>query len=469
MTESPVGWLPPPLVSVVVLTYEPEEAMLMRCLDSVLASTHQPLEVVLVDNGSGNGVAATLAATRPEIRFRALERNLGFAEGINRGVEMSRGALCLLLNPDTEVEPDTVRRLVAAAAQRPGAVAFAPKMLLASDREIIDSVGIILAPSGAAAQRGLGQVDVGQLDREGPIFGVCFGAALIRREAFAPERVGLLEGRFFMFYEDVEWCLRAGIRGESFWAVPEARVYHVHSASTRDRPPGFKFRLIHRNLMLTAGTHLEGRHALRVWLRRTAWLGRNALSGRHPGASLRAAAEAWLAIPTLVAARRAQQRRRVRPDTALFRFSAGEVTHFDADTYQPVFTWAAVVDVLRRLALTSGEARWERAYQYAAAVAQTPLQFQPSTTLEALRRIADPLPPPLVRLVSGIPAFEGTAVAPASTTAAVPDALDGGPTAAVDHPGQAGAGPWTSAPRPEPGDASGRGGVRHGTGAPPGR
>ncbi len=467
MTEGPVGWRPPPLVSVIVLTYEPEEAMLMRCLDSVLASTHQPLEVVLVDNGSSNGVAALLAATRPEIRFRALDRNLGFAEGINRGVEMSRGALCLLLNPDTEIEPDTVRRLVAAAARRPGAVAFAPKMLLAGDREIIDSIGIIMGPTGAAAQRGLGQVDLGQLDREGPVFGVCFGAALVRREAFAPERVGPLEARFFMFYEDVEWSLRAGIRGETFWAVPEARVYHVHSASTRQRPPGFKFRLIQRNLMLTAGTHLEARRALRIWLRRTAWLGRNALRGRHPGASLRAAAEAWLAIPTLMAARRAQQRRRVRTDEALFRFAVGERTHFDADTYQPTFTWGAVVDALRWLALTTGEARWERAHQYAETVAQTTMQFQPALALAGLRRIADPLPPALVRLVSGIPAFAGAEIVPLSPPAVAPEAPGAGPPPAPS--GGGGSEPGPEATRSASGDAEGQAVAAPGAGAPPAR
>ncbi len=412
-----------PRVSAVVLTYEPEAPVLARCLEGLAASTHRPLEVVLIDNGSRQRVAEAQArawadgaegpgvepGTRGGIplRFVPLPTNCGFAEGINRGVEAATGELCLVLNPDTAIEPDAIGQLVDAARRHPEAIGFAPKIVFMHDPQLIDSVGLVFHDNGGAAQRGLGLYDIGQYDREEPVSGVCFAAALIRREAFTGDRVGWLDPRYFMFYEDVDWSLRAFQRGESFWTVPAARVYHVHSATTRHRPDAFKYRLIQRNLLLTVFKNYERQRVRPVLAQRAAYLLRNALQGRNRTASLQVLLEAGPGFVREWGARREQQRRRRRSDGEVFSYNLGERTHFDASIYAPVHTWETLRDMVRRLYVVSSEPRWERAHTYVEVAGATAARHDPQLLRTRLDAIAGPLPPALLRFfdeMGGAPA-----------------------------------------------------------------
>ncbi|MHB1499923.1 MAG: glycosyltransferase family 2 protein [Candidatus Dormibacteria bacterium] len=351
------------LVSVVVVTYEPDAGLLRECLQSVVASDYRPLELVVVDNGSHRpGVREEvegLLAEHPEVplTFSDQMRNTGYAAATNVGFELGHGELVLLLNPDARLEPDAIRVLADAAASRPEAAGFAPKILLANPGVVIDSVGIAIHPGSEGSQRGLGQADCGQYDVEEQVAGLCFAAALIRRQAWT--RVGPLDVRYFMFYEDVDWSLRAQVTGESFWTVPSARVFHFHSASTRHLGSGFKTRLIQRNLIWTAVKNLETRAAVRVLLRRSAANVRRVVRLRSPSASTRALIDAWVGLPGMVRSRREIQNRRRRRDGE-FLGGRGEATFFDADRYQPEASVAALLAVLSRLYAVAPEPALER-------------------------------------------------------------------------------------------------------------
>jgi len=357
---------PEPLVSVVVVTYEPDPTLLEECISSVLASDHHPLELVVVDNGSRRRpvremVEATMSAGGEpgcELVFLAESTNLGYAPATNLGVAAGHGELVLLLNPDARLEPDAIGFLVEASRRRPQAAGFAPKILLANPGLVIDSVGLAIHLGGEGSQRGLGQVDAGQYDLEEKVAGVCFATAMIRRELWAAARVGPLDDRYFMFYEDVDWSMRAQVVGETFWTVPQARVFHFHSASTRHLGGGFKTRLIQRNLIWTAVKNLEARTATRILLRRTAANLRRAVRLRDVTASLRATWEAWAGLPGMLASRRLVQGRRRRAD-AEFLGGVGETTYFDAGSYSPEISVAALTAVLSRLYAVAPEPRLE--------------------------------------------------------------------------------------------------------------
>jgi hypothetical protein len=349
-----------------VVTYEPDPVLLEECVSSVLASDHHSLELVVVDNGSRRRqvrelVEATMAAGGErgcELVFLAESTNLGYAPATNLGVAASHGELLLLLNPDARMEPDAISMLVEASRRRPQAAGFAPKILLANPGLVIDSVGLAIHPGGEGSQRGLGQVDAGQYDLEEEVAGVCFATAMIRRELWSAARVGPLDDRYFMFYEDVDWSMRAKVVGETFWTVPQARVFHFHSASTRHLGGGFKTRLIQRNLIWTAVKNLEARTATRVLLRRTVANLRRAVRLRDVTASLRATWEAWVGLPGMLASRRLVQSRRRLADAA-FLGGVGETTYFDAGSYSPEISVAALTAVLRRLYAVAPEPRLE--------------------------------------------------------------------------------------------------------------
>ena len=351
------------MVSVLVVTYEPDPELLRDCVQSVVASDYRPLELVVVDNGSRRAgvreqVEGLLGANQEvSLVFSAQAANLGYAAATNVGVGLGRGELVLLLNPDARLDPDAVRLLVEAAETRPDAAGFAPKILLANPGLVIDSVGMAIHPGGEGSQRGLGQADAGQYDLQEEVAGLCFAAALVRRQAWA--RVGPLDIRYFMFYEDVDWSLRAQVLGETFWTVPGARVHHFHSASTRHLGGGFKARLIQRNLIWTAVKNLETRAATRVLLRRTAANLRRILRLRHAAASSRALVEAWVGLPGMLTSRRQLQSRRRRRDGE-FLGGRGEATFFDAERYLPETSVAALVAVLSRLYAVAPEPALER-------------------------------------------------------------------------------------------------------------
>ncbi len=417
-----------PLVTAIVLTYEPAPEDLAACLDSLRSSHYPAIEVLVLDNGSSNGVAEHLVAQRPGIRFIQIGHNAGFSAGINRGVREAKGDFVFLINPDAQVEPETIELLVDAARRHPTAIGFAPKMVFAQDPELIDAIGTAIDPMGAAFNRGIGQPDVGQYDLEEPVMGCCFGAAFLRRDAFAPTRVGPLDEAYFMYYEDVDWCFRATIQGEDFWSVPQARVQHIHSATTRSQAYGFKYRLIQRNLLYTVFKNFEKRRMVKIFAARSRWHLANALRGPYRKESFLVLWEGWTGVFRYWRARTLQQKRRTRADVDVFKLGYGDLAFFNAADYRPIHTWDTLITILKRLYAVTGEARWGRALAYLEAALTTSLRFRPSEVEGHLCALVGPLPKPFARLFRGIAQQPGM-LAP---NAAVPAASDSDPVGRAD-------------------------------------
>lgn len=345
----------------IVVTYETPLDMLSNCLRSVTQSDYRPLQLIVIDNSISSRVAefisawkSGLAGPEPEVVFVAQSRNPGYAAATNRGVAASSGELLLLLNPDAVLQPDALARLVRAAAGHPDTIGFAPKIKLASHEFVIDSVGIDLHLRGQAAQRGVGEPDIGQYDAEEKVAGLCFAGALIRRSAFTPEVVGPLDERYFMFYEDVDWSMRASMYGYKFRSVPSAEIIHVHSASTRDMHQNFKVRLVQRNWMWTAAKNLERRRVVRVFLGLTLRTLLRGVRTRHFWTSVRATVEAWAALPEVAQSRRVVQRTRTRADADVLSEPAKDAS-FNVATYEPIPSVRTLVNVVSRLYATAPE------------------------------------------------------------------------------------------------------------------
>lgn len=377
-----VGAMPPD-VSVIVLRYNGGVERLRACVGSVvteaqrLAGSDVRVEVLVVDNASVEDPQAAdrvAAEHAPLVRSVRMDRNHGFAGGVNRGVALTAGSMVLLLNDDAVLMPGALGEAVRVLRAAPDdVVAVALKMLLASDPFVLDGVGIAVNERGEAFNRGLGQPDVGQYDASEDCLGPCFGAALIRRSAFGPDVVGPLNESFFLYYEDVEWSWRASLAGWRTVTAPLAVVRHDMSASAREtgaaaapeRTDGyaFKHRFIERNLLASVAHCFEGRRALAIWARRWPALAKGRITGEFPKASGGAAWDAALRLPRTLRRRRAVQSRRRRPDAEVIAFSVGERTFFDPVRYRPVHRWEALATAARRRARVrpdDGALRWTR-------------------------------------------------------------------------------------------------------------
>ncbi len=342
-------------VGVVVVTYESPPELLARCLGSIAQSVGANVsDVIVVDNASSTPPVVPAGA-----RLLRRPSNNGFAAAVNHGVAAlsAECSFVFLLNPDAALAPDALARCASAllgADDR--TVAVAPKMLLATShadgRPTIDAVGIGVNAKAEAANRGLGQPDLGQYDQIDDVFGACFGAALIRRSAFNRSAVGPVDETLFLYYEDVAWCWAAQLLGYRIISEPRAMVTHVMSAGVvRERPYGFKFRFTERNLLLCALMFLEPSHAARVVTRRGLGLLRGSLRGNHfPVAGLRALAGAVWLLPHALAVRQRVTRRRTRTDAEIMAYRADEPIFYDSVRYEVLDRPAAAAYAQRRLA-----------------------------------------------------------------------------------------------------------------------
>jgi GT2 family glycosyltransferase len=235
-----------PRVSVVIVSFR-SRAALEPCLASLEAEARAvPLEIVVVDNASGDGTPAWIAARHPSVRVIDNRENRGFTRGVNQGVAASRAPALLLLNPDCELEPGALPSWLEALEARPRAAAVAPLLLDASGgiarscgrfpdlwTLACDHLGLA---SAFPRSRGFGGYkyggrEVASLDRVDWASGA---ALLVRRAAW--DAVGPLDEGLFMYMEEVDWCRRAARQGWEVRLAPEVRVVHVGQQSSRQAP-----------------------------------------------------------------------------------------------------------------------------------------------------------------------------------------------------------------------------------------
>jgi GT2 family glycosyltransferase len=263
------------------------ERWLPGLLASLRAQTVAPLEVVAVDNGSGDGSRAWLAEHAPEVRVLALGENTGFAVAANRGIAAARGEAVALVNTDVELDPAWLERALAALAAD-GVGAVATKMVDLADPGVLYDAGDVLRRDGVCEQRGRFRADDGRWDAPGEVFAACAGAALYRRAAVLA--VGGFDERFFAYLEDVDLGLRLRLAGWRCAWEPRAVARHAGggSSSALRRPVAA---WAERNTLLLAAKAFPLRWAPLVLYRQAAWLWHAARGGTlraHLGGALAA-------------------------------------------------------------------------------------------------------------------------------------------------------------------------------------
>ena len=208
------------------------------CVRSALDQTHPDTGVIVVDNGSTDGSAEYLRSQFPEVRLVALPENLHFARGINAGVELAlRDPTCryiVALNNDTKADAEFVAALVrGAASDRVGMVQA--KLLFMDRPSVLNTTGVLPTRDGSGVDRGWNQRDEGQYDAATDVFAPTAGAALYRREIF--DTVGLFDGDFVAYYEDLDLAWRARLAGWETRFAPRSVVYHMYSHSSSYQSP----------------------------------------------------------------------------------------------------------------------------------------------------------------------------------------------------------------------------------------
>ena len=201
--------------------------------------------VIVVDNGSADDSVVTIRKKYPRVTVIPTGENLGFTGGNNVGITYARqhhADFVWLLNNDTFVDPNVLDVMKAFVDPKVGIcgskIYFAPGHEFHLDRYKESEQGRVFWYAGGlvdwdnmyASHRGVDEVDHGQYDTEEETPFVTGCSMMIRRSVF--ERIGMLDDRYYLYLEDLDFCLRAKKAGFSLFYVPSSILWHVNAGST---------------------------------------------------------------------------------------------------------------------------------------------------------------------------------------------------------------------------------------------
>ena len=236
----------------------------LDCLRSLRKLRYPERTIIVVDNGSTDGSVAALRplASDGSVELVESNANLGYAGGNNLGIRhaLERGAeFILVLNNDTTVDPSLLDELVSAADRHPEAGCFGPWIYYMHDRDRLWFASAQWSPDAVAFGFPGKNRTASEMSLETASTAYVCGAALFFRASVA-RQIGLLDERFFLVYEESDWCYRARRAGFECLTVPAARVWHKVGTSfgSEDSPLRTYFSV--RNKLLWAeknATRLE--------------------------------------------------------------------------------------------------------------------------------------------------------------------------------------------------------------------
>lgn len=249
-----------PKVSIIILHLE-NICCLIDCIASLNKVTYENFDVLIVHNGPKSKVLEENLAPISQRIIEVIDagENVGFARGNNIGIRqaLQKGAeYVLLLNDDTVVSPELLDILVSTAESRPDVGILGPKIYHYDEPKKIWFVGARFdAHTCTVSFPGANQLDNGQFEEVEEADFVTGCAMLVKREVI--EKVGILDGRFFLYWEDVDWGVRAKKAGVRSLVVRTSKIWHKASISSGGPDSPLKIYHKTRSHLLMARLHAE--------------------------------------------------------------------------------------------------------------------------------------------------------------------------------------------------------------------
>lgn len=218
-------------VTVVIVNYNTGK-LLQECVDSIAGITNNlkspKTEIIVVDNNSSD----ESGNIKGDVQLIKNNSNPGFSVANNQGIKKAKGEYVLLLNPDTEIKKDALQELLDFAKKTQNVGVVGAKLIL-PDGSTQKSVFRFPSIINAVKEFWFGEsvyssyAPLGNIPQE--VDGVVGAAFLITPKAL--EKVGLLDEKYFMYFEDLDYCLRVHKAGLEVYYLPTAQVIHYHGVS----------------------------------------------------------------------------------------------------------------------------------------------------------------------------------------------------------------------------------------------
>lgn len=236
-------------IGVVTVTYN-AEAFLDAFFRDTLRQSHANFVLYVVDNASSDTSVEKSRLVKDErIQIIEVGKNLGVAEGNNIGIRMAIDDGCthlLLINNDTEFSEDLFATLLG-EMNRLRADMVVPKMYFFEPNDLIWCAGARFSKrfGWSTPHTGEGEVDRGQFDEVRKIDYCPTCCMLISLDAF--QEIGFMDPKYFVYFDDTDFCLRAMRKGKDLYYVPTAKLWHKISSSTGGTDSPFHIKMYSRN------------------------------------------------------------------------------------------------------------------------------------------------------------------------------------------------------------------------------
>jgi GT2 family glycosyltransferase len=255
-----------PLVFTVILNTNRREDTL-ACLESLHQNTYTHHQTVVLDNASTDGSVEAISARFAEVQIINLKNNLGYAGNNNVGIQaaVAQGAdWVFVLNEDTILAEDCLAELVSNAARNPKIGIAGPMVYHYDEPEVIQSAGGRLGEFWDSEHIGQNEPDRGQFPSSREVDWISGCALLARREMIAG--IGGLDERFFYYWEETEWCLRAASAGWEIWHIPSAKLWHKGVQRNYRPSPNVTYYSTRNRLLMLQKHHAPMKIKAHAWL-----------------------------------------------------------------------------------------------------------------------------------------------------------------------------------------------------------
>ncbi len=222
-----------PKISIIIANYNGQE-FLADCLESILKSDYSDFEVILVDNNSTDDSVEIIRNQFPQAKLIINKKNLGFSRANNIGIEQASGDAYLLINNDTIIKPDLVKVLSNELFSSEKIGIVGPKIYFLEKGKDLENQKTIWFAGGKidwqkAKSWHISRNKDDYKDEKKEVDFITGCTLMIKKEVV--EKIGLLEKKFFAYYEDADWCQRAKKAGYKVLYIPFGGVWHLKSAT----------------------------------------------------------------------------------------------------------------------------------------------------------------------------------------------------------------------------------------------
>ncbi len=243
-----------PLVGAIILNTNRKEDTL-ACLSSLQKCNYSNLTIWVLDNFSTDGSVEAIYEQFPQTKIIQLTENKGYAGNNNAGISAALEAgvdWIIILNEDTILDPDAISSLVRFGMSNNQIGILGPIVYHFDEPNVIQSAGGKINQEWQAVHIGQNEEDREQFSYPIPVDWISGCSIMVRRDVI--EQVGGIDERYFYYWEETEWCIRARKAGWQIWMVPDAKIWHKGVQRNYQPSPNITYYAV-RNRLLTLAKH----------------------------------------------------------------------------------------------------------------------------------------------------------------------------------------------------------------------